>query len=136
VNIKSEAFKLLTKKDYFKSELKEKLKKKGFKEADIDNVINYLEKEGYINDESLLERYKQLAIEKGESPLKLKSKLYSKGISNIEFSYDEELQACINRIKKYNKSRDFQSIIKYLLNRGFSYSVASEVAKKYLNGEI
>ena len=98
-------------------------------------MIAYFQEEGYIDDESLLLRYKELAIEKGESPLKLKSKLYKKGI-NVEFSYEEEFESALNRIKKYTGRKDFNSIVKYFVNRGFSYIVASEVAKMYLNGEI
>ncbi|RMD47385.1 MAG: regulatory protein RecX [Aquificota bacterium] len=134
-DIKSYAFKLLSKKDYFSSELRYKLIQKGYSEEEIDEVINYLQKEGYINDENLILRYKERAIEKGESPSRLKSKLYRKGI-NIEFSYEEEFESAINRIKKYKGSKDFNSIVKYFINRGFSYSVASEIAKMYLNGEI
>ncbi len=96
----------------------------------------YLKENGYIDDEKLLERYKEIAIQKGEGPLKLKSKLYPKGITSVKFSYQEEYEAAVNRIKKYSGNKDFKSIVKYLLNRGFGYSVSSEVATKYINGEI
>ncbi|WP_121923133.1 regulatory protein RecX [Hydrogenothermus marinus] len=134
-DIKSYAFKLLSKKDYFSKELENKLRQKGYSEKEISEIIDYLEKEDYINDKKLLKRYKQLAIEKGESPLKLKSKLYRKGV-NVEFTYEEEYKSAINRIKKYTGSKDYKSIVKYLINRGFSYSISTEIAKKYLRGEI
>ncbi len=116
-------------------ELKNKLFQKGFSKEEIEDIVAFLEEEGYINDEKLAYRYKELSIEKGESPLKLKSKLYKKGVT-VDFSYEEEFQSALNRLKKYTGSKDFKSIVKYFLNRGFSYSVASDVAKKCLNGEI
>jgi regulatory protein len=126
----------LSKRDYFKEELKNKLLSKGYGEAEVNEVINYLEKNGYINDEELFKRYREKYLEKGYSPLKLKSKLVSKGYSgfnNQEFSFEEELQSALNRLSKYKKEKDFYSVVKYLVNRGFSYSVAKEAANIFLN---
>lgn len=134
---KDYAFKLLSKKDYFENELRNKLVKKGFSQEEINDVISYLKQEGYLNDKKLLQRYKELAIEKGKSPLSLRKKLYLKGIYDIEFSYEEELQSAIHLLKfKYKKGKNYADIVKFLKNRGFSYSVIQEAANKYLNGEI
>jgi SOS response regulatory protein OraA/RecX len=116
--------------------LKAKLLEKGYSEKEIEDTINYLVEEGYINDYKLMERYKERAIEKGESLLKLKSKLYIKTKMEVNFSYEEEYTAAVNRIKKYRGKKDLQSVLKYLLNRGFNYSISYEIAKKFLNGEI
>ena len=95
---------------------------------------NFLEDNEYINDEKLLQRYKEKYSQKGFSYVKLKSKLYSKGyILDDEFSYEEELKSALNRLKKYKKEKDFYSIVKYLINRGFSYQVAKEATNIFLN---
>ncbi len=131
---KTYAFKLLSKRDYFKEELRRKLLQKGFSENEVEETIEYLEKEGYIDDEKLAKRYKEKYLEKGYSSLKLKSKLYAKGYKPEDsFSYEEELQSALNRLKKYKKEKDFYSIVKYLVNRGFSYSIAKEATNIYLN---
>ncbi len=133
MSIKSEAFKLLSKRDYFSKELKNKLIQKGFKENEVEEVIKYLQKEGYLDDQKLLERYKELSIQKGESPLKLKSKLYRKGITDIEFSYEEELEAALTLLEnKFKKEKNYPNVVKFLKNRGFSYSVIQEAVKKFL----
>ena len=132
--ILKEALKLLSKRDYFSLELKSKLIKKGYSSEEIDPVIEYLKKENYINDEQLKERYKELAIEKGKSKLALKKKLYKKGVSpDINLSYEEEVKSALNLLqRKYKKEKDFISVVKYLTNRGFSYTVAKDAAEEFL----
>ena len=138
MNVKSYAFYLLSKRDYFKEELRLKLQKKGFNTEEIEETLSYLEKNGYIDDEKLKDRKKELAVQKGESPLKLKSKLYRKGIKEIDISFSENelLEAAIQRMKKYKKEKEYKKIVSYLINRGFPYSIASKVAKMYIQGDI
>ncbi len=138
MNVKSYAFYLLSKRDYFKEELRLKLQKKGFNTEEIEETLSYLEKNGYIDDEKLKDRIKELAVQKGESPLKLKSKLYRKGIKEIDISFSENelLEAAIQRMKKYKKEKEYKKIVSYLINRGFPYSIASKVAKMYIQGDI
>ncbi|WP_297453567.1 regulatory protein RecX [Persephonella sp.] len=134
--IKSVAFRLLAKKDYYKQELKQKLLQKGFNENQIEKVLDELEEKGYINDDKLIQRHKELAIQKGKSPLYLRKKLYQKGISQLDFSYEEELEAALNLLRnKYKKQKKFYDVVKFLKNRGFSYSVIQEAANKFLNEE-
>ncbi len=130
---KAEAFKLLSKRDYLSEELKRKLIQKGFSEEEVEETILYLKKEGYLNDEELIKRYKELSIQKGESPLKLRSKLYRKGFTDLEFSYEEELESALNLLKnKFKKEKNYPNVVKFLKNRGFSYSVIQEAVKKFL----
>jgi len=130
---KLEAFKLLSRRDYSEKEIVQKLLKKGFEKSTIENVVNYLKEEGYIDDKELGERLKEIAIEKGKSNVSLKKKLYSKGICNIELSYSEEIESAKNLLRrKYKGDKNFKQIVKFLLNRGFPYSIASETAKSFL----
>jgi len=129
-------FKLLSKKDYFSKELKNKLLEKGYGLDEIESILNYLINEGYINDKNLIERYKERAIEKGESPLKLKSKLFMKTDEEVGFSYEEEYLSAVNRLQKYKGKKEFKSVLKYLLNRGFSYSISYDITKKFIDEEI
>jgi len=135
VDCLSYALRLLSKKDYFSSELRQKLFQKGFSEDEISQTLDYLISENYINDEELLERYKRLSIEKGDSPLKFRAKLFKKGIKEVKYTYDEELQSALNSLKKYTKEREFKSVLKYLINRGFRYEIASDATKIFLQEE-
>lgn len=130
--IKSYVYKLLSKKDYFEKELTEKLKRKGFKEEDIKEVVEYLKNQGLINDEKLKERYKETAINKGKSFIKLKNQLYQKGITDIDISEQEELQSALNLLKKsFKKEKTYENVVKFLKNRGFRYSVIQQAAGIY-----
>jgi regulatory protein len=74
--IKSYALKLLSKRDYFEEELKQKLLKKGFDKEKIEEVLEYLKQQNLLNDEKLKERFKEKSINKGESSLKIKQRIY------------------------------------------------------------
>jgi regulatory protein len=133
---RSYALRLLSKRDYFEEELRRKLFLKGFPEEEIDRTVEYLKKENLINDEKLTERYKEINLQKGKSPLYIKSKLYKKGIKDVDFSYEEELDAALYLLKfKYKKEKKYPDIVKFLKNRGFSYPVIQEAVNKFLNGE-
>lgn len=132
--IKREILKLLSKRDYFYQEIKQKLVKKGFDEKEIEEALKYFVENKYIQDEKLKDRLKELAIEKGKSKLAIKKKLYQKGVNiDIEISFEEELQSALNLLrKKYKKEKEFKKIVNYLMNRGFGYSVAKEATKVFL----
>ncbi len=135
--IKAYAFKLLSKRDYFSEEMRKALLKKGFSEDKVDRVVNYLIKEGYINDSKLIERIKEKALEKGKSPLYLKKKLYEKGVkADVNFSFEEELKSALNLLRnKYKKEKSYPEIVKFLKYRGFSYSVIQEACEIFLKEE-
>ncbi|WP_457622352.1 regulatory protein RecX [Persephonella sp.] len=132
----SYAFKLLSKRDYFSSELKDKLIKKGFDSEEANSIVQYLEDKGYINDLELRERLSNVLKEKGKSPLYIKKKFYSKGIEPPEISYQDEYDIAYDLLKrKYKKEKQFHTVVKFLKNRGFSYSVIIDVANKFLEEE-
>ena len=135
-NVKSYAYKLLSKKDYFKEELKNKLLRKGFEESQVDEVIKHLENQGLLNDQKLKERYKEIYINKGKSYLKLRNSLYRKGITEVELSEDEELNSALNLLKKsFKKEKTFENVVKFLKNRGFRYSVIKKAVEIMLKEE-
>ncbi|GAB6071706.1 regulatory protein RecX [Venenivibrio stagnispumantis] len=136
MNIKKYAIILLSKRDYFEKELKEKLYKKGYSKEEIDNVIKELKEEGYINDEKLLNRYKELSLQKGYSTLKLKKKLYQKTEITQNLSEEEELLSALNLLEKsFKKEKNFINVVKFLKNRGFSWNTIQKAVKKFLDGE-
>ena len=131
-----------------KYEVRLKLKENGFAEDVIDEVLDILEKEEYLNDkvycEIFIEDKKKL---NGYGKNKIKSLLIQKGISkNIfedflnEFEYDEEFDNALKMgIKKLellsNEEYNFkkkQKIINYLVYRGFGFDVINDVLKEIL----
>lgn len=145
---KSRAINYILGKLKTKYEVRLKLKENGFAEDVIDEVLDILEKEEYLNDkiycEIFIEDKKKL---NGYGKNKIKSLLIQKGISkNIfegflnEFEYEEEFDNALKMgIKKLellsNEEDNFkkkQKIINYLAYRGFGFDVINDVLKEIL----
>ena len=145
---KSRAMNYISGKLKTKYEVRLKLKENGFAEDVIDEVLDILEKDEYLNDkvycEIFIEDKKKL---NGYGKNKIKSLLIQKGISkNIfedflnEFEYDEEFDNALKMgIKKLellsNEEDNFkkkQKIINYLTYRGFGFDVINDVLKEIL----
>lgn len=145
---KSRAINYISGKLKTKYEVRLKLKENDFAEDVIDEVLDILEKEEYLNDkvycEIFIEDKKKL---NGYGKNKIKSLLIQKGISkNIfedfldEFEYDEEFDNALKMgIKKLNllsneedKFKKKQKIINYLAYRGFGFDVINDVLKEIL----
>ena len=145
---KSRAINYISGKLKTKYEVRLKLKENGFAEEIIDEVLDILEKEEYLNDkiycEIFIEDKRKL---NGYGKNKIKSLLIQKGISkNIfedfldEFEYDEEFDNALKMgIRKLNllsneedKFKKKQKIINYLAYRGFGFDVINDVLKEIL----
>lgn len=145
---KSRAINYISGKLKTKYEVRLKLKEKDFTEDIIDEVIDILEKEEYLNDrlycEVFIEDKKQL---NGYGKNKIKSLLIQKGVSKSvfedfldEFEYEEEFDNALKMgIKKLNllsnEDDDFkkkQKLINYLAYRGFSFDVINDVLREIL----
>lgn len=145
---KSRAINYISGKLKTKYEVKLKLKENDFAEDIIDEVLDILENEEYLNDrvycEIFIEDKKKL---NGYGKNKIKTLLIQKGISkNIfedyldEFEYDEEFDNALKMgIKKLNilsneedNFKKKQKIINYLAYRGFGFDVINDVLKEIL----
>lgn len=145
---KSRAINYISGKLKTKYEVKLKLKEKDFTEDIIDEVIDILEREEYLNDrlycEVFIEDKKQL---NGYGKNKIKSLLIQKGVSKSvfedfldEFEYEEEFDNALKMgIKKlnllsneYDNFKKKQKLINYLAYRGFSFDVINDVLREIL----
>ena len=145
---KSRAINYISGKLKTKYEVRLKLKEKDFTGDIIDEVIDILEKEEYLNDrlycEVFIEDKKQL---NGYGKNKIKSLLIQKGVSKSvfedfldEFEYEEEFDNALKMgIKKLNllsNEEDVfkkkQKLINYLAYRGFSFDVINDVLREIL----
>lgn len=140
VAIREACFRYLSGRDHSSSELKQKVSKKGYKESDIDQVIQSLSENGYLDDESFAAKFVEEKTELNQwGPKKIKSHLYKKGIDrkiieNVLSQQTDDLQQqqiCVDLVVK--RKRHFlreedtykrkQKIYRYLAGRGFSGSV-------------
>lgn len=127
--------KILSRKDYFSKELKMKLIEKGYNLPDIDEVIDHLIKEKYINDESLVERKINYLQNKGWGEFKIYKYLLEKGMSkefvksSLKKYLDNELE--IKNIIKYSKKKkEFEKKVRYLTSKGFKESLVLKILGK------
>lgn len=135
INCLNYTLKILSRKDYFSKELKMKLIEKGFDLSDIDEVIDHLIKEKYINDESLVERKINYLQNKGWGEFKIYKYLLEKGMSkafvksSLEKYLNSELE--IKNIIKYSKKKkEFEKKVRYLTSKGFKESLVLKILEK------
>ncbi len=75
------ALKLLSRRDYFHSELEVRLGQKGFHPDDIDSAIARCEELDLVDDERLAERFVEYrAIDRGWGPRRLAAELRRRGV--------------------------------------------------------
>lgn len=145
---KSRAINYISGKLKTKYEVRLKLRENEFSNEVIDEVLEILENEEYLNDrlycEIFIEDKKRL---NGYGKNKIKSLLIQKGISKSifedfldNFEYEDEFDNAVKMgIKKLNllaneedKFKKKQKIINYLAYRGFSFDVINDVLKEIL----
>lgn len=145
---KSRAINYISGKLKTKYEVRLKLRENEFSNEVIDEVLEILENEEYLNDrlycEIFIEDKKRL---NGYGKNKIKSLLIQRGISKSifedfldNFEYEDEFDNAVKMgIKKLNllaneedKFKKKQKIINYLAYRGFSFDVINDVLKEIL----
>jgi len=115
-------------------EIKERLKKKRFEDSVIEKVIEYLQEHNYINDREFAYTFIKEKLERGFGIKKVISDLKRLGIHHSlaeevleeakkEFNQQKILRRLIAKLyRRYkDKKKKREKIIRYLLQRGFSY---------------
>ncbi|MGL4343750.1 MAG: RecX family transcriptional regulator [Cellulosilyticaceae bacterium] len=113
-------------------QVRDKLKTLEYEEWIIEEVIAFLEKYGYVNDEDFARRYIQYQLQYNKKSLrKVKSELYEKGITRVTVESPEQIQLweienITSLLEKYHYDEDLDTKMKNkitsrILNRGFEY---------------
>jgi len=141
------ALRILTGRDHSKSELKRKLKQRGFSPEDIAKAVSECERLDYINDERTARVFIDQMIRKGCGLNRIRHEMNKKGLQGqrienilceIESDIDEAqgaqriLQKHIKRFERENdlkKRRD--KMYRFLYARGFSQDTIRKLIKKY-----
>ena len=152
-HIKQKAFRLLGRRQHATSELRRKLWQRDYEQKLIDEVIDELRKNGYLNDGEFI---REFVAEKSKSKKwslnKIKSELLRKGIDQklIELSFeqtpksDEFENAFSLGQKKYNtlikrtedKRELLQKLSTYLYSRGFDYELIRQVCSQIIKDNL
>ena len=148
--IKQRAFRYLGRRQHSTSELRIKLKQKGYETELINDVLDDLKNKNYLDDTEFAKMFVEEKIKlKLWSEQKLKSELIKKGINaeiisdvlrNIISDEDTLNNAMTVAEKKYDnlKNRDVENdvikskLVAFLKSRGYNYDVIKEVCDELI----
>ena len=149
-HIKQRAFLFLGRRQHSTSELRIKLKQKGYETELINDVLDDLKNKNYLDDTEFAKMFVEEKIKlKLWSEQKLKSELIKKGINaeiisdvlrNIISDEDTLNNAMTVAEKKYDnlKNRDVENdvikskLVAFLKSRGYNYDVIKEVCDELI----
>ena len=129
---------LLSKQNYHSLQLKSKMREKLISEETIQKVLEEVFQ--YIDDKSYIEIKIEQEVKKGNSPLAIQKKLYSKGISLdldiIKRKISKEILkdkifSIIERKFAVNGNIDVKRAFIFLTRKGFEYQDIREVISKF-----
>ena len=132
MSAKSVAVKLLSRREHSAFEIRDKLQKRDFEEAEITRAISELKQGGWLSDERYTEAYIRMRQQKGFGPIRIAMELHERGVeeSIVEAYIDdseESWQQILQRqyLKKYKNRpvedyNDKAKRIRFLQYRGFS----------------
>ena len=142
MSAKSVAVRLLSRREHSAFEIRDKLQKRDFDEAEIGQAIIELQQGGWLSDERFAEAYIRMRQLKGFGPTRIGVELNERGVDEgIVDAYmqsgNESWQQTLERqyLKKYKKRpvedyNDKAKRIRFLQYRGFSldaiYKLVSE----------
>lgn len=139
------AIRILSLKDRTESEIREKLKKKGFNDRQIAETVEYLKKKGYIDDTKFIQRAEKIAEDRLLGEMGLKNYLLRKGIPEDkiealpqidEFSIALKLlERKKHLLKDLSPERRKTKIAGFLLRRGFSWDTVAKCIKREFIGD-
>jgi len=151
-HIKQKAFRLLGRRQHSASELKRKLWNKDYKQKLIDEVIEDLKKNGYLDDKEFIRAFvAEKSKTKNWSTKKIKSELFKRGVASklIDETLNERLKeddfenAMKLAKKKYEvllkrnlEPKELRNKLStYLFSKGFDYELIKEICNKLLKNE-
>ena len=144
---KNKALNILSKADQSERKIREKLST-DFEEETIDNVIEFLLKNKFIDDDLLAQKIVNTNVNLNKyGKNKIKQNLYNKGLSKesineviLEIDVDKEFENAMylakkryERVKNEDKNKIHQKISQHLAYKGFDYDIIKRVLNKLLN---
>jgi regulatory protein len=151
-HIKQKAFRLLGRRQHSSSELRRKLWNKDYEQKLIDEVIEDLSKNGYLDDKEFIRAFvAEKSKTKNWSTKKIKSELFKRGVASklIDETLNERLKeddfenAMKLAKKKYEvllkrnlEPKELRNKLStYLFSKGFDYELIKEICDKLLKNE-
>lgn len=133
---------MLERRDYSSKEVLDKLNRDGFARPLAQKTVERGVESGLISDERFMDAYVRGKLSSGWGKERIERELYRRGIDvksidgwpyeylDPDDEYDRALEiASRKRVKEPNA---FAKLVRFLINRGFSYNVSADAARKVL----
>lgn len=137
---RSYALWLLGRKAYAQAALLARLQRRGYSAAESEDAVAYLNEIGYLNDRAYAADFVQGRAMSGHGRLKIGWELRSRGVGTLEIdqaldllddaTLRERATALVReRLRRIDQveAKVYQRLLRYLLQRGYEYSLAAEV---------
>ena len=151
-HIKQKAFRLLGRRQHAISELKRKLWNKDYESSLIDEVIEDLKKNGYLDDKEFIRAFvADKSKSKNWSTKRLKSELIKRGLSfklidqmlteqTKESEFENAIQVAGKKyeilLKRNLEPKELRTKLStYLFSKGFDYDLIKEVCLKLMKDD-
>jgi len=152
-HIKQRAFRLLGRRQHSISELKRKLWNKEYEQKLIDEVIEDLKKNGYMDDKEFIREFVAEKIKsKNWSIKKIKAELFKRGVASklidemllghfIESDFESAIKLAKKKyeilLKRNLESKELRNKLStYLFSKGFDYDLIKNVCNKLLKVDL
>lgn len=143
VTCRDHALRLLAMRDHSEKELRQKLHKKQYVEAEIADALSFCKKNGWIQEQKVAENFLQQCVLKGYGWLRICAQAKLRGIDANRLSFavknggydwdalaSAELKRRMRNVPLFPLStKERQKWQNYLLRRGFSYT---QIEKAFL----
>lgn len=135
----------LSRRDHASGELWDKLKRYGYRDREIDRALSTAEERRFLDDGRFSSYFIEERIRRGWGRRKIESELRRRGIciDDIEgypdrfFSEGSDLDRAVQLLEKRAcpESRAKGKFVRFLVSRGYSYSIALRAAQERLQRE-
>ena len=135
----SKALNILNRRDHSVNELKGKLFDRELPAKQIYEVIEELQRLGFLNDENFAEMYTEDLLRRGYGAMRIKNYLYKKRLSSdlidkmiVKIDFSEQIQTAVKLIENklrggFRREKDpyklQQKLTRHLIGRGFTFDV-------------
>ena len=132
MSAKSVAVRLLSRREHSAYEIRDKLLKRDFDEAEVEQAIIELQKGGWLSDERYAEAYIRMRQQKGFGPIRISMELNERGVKEriietyMHAGEESWQQTLLKQYQKKYKDKDIEDYsdkakrIRFMQYRGFT----------------
>ena len=141
------ALRLLSYRERSEYEITQKMKEKGYANSIVENTMNFLKQNQYVDDKQFAAAFVENRLnKKNRGRTLIKQELYSKGVSKeiIQKTVDEYMdpdqeyamameiseKKLKTTFKDHNKKEKYQKLGLFLQRKGFNYEIISKILNK------